>query len=44
MALIIIKYLNLEYLDILEEKNTSILKEFEDFIYDYDSGVLKNLN
>ena len=41
MALIIIKYLNLEYLDILEEKNTSILKEFEDFIYDYDSGVLK---
>ena len=41
MALIIIKYLNLEYLDILEEKNTSILNEFEDFIYDYDSGVLK---
>ena len=41
MALIYIKYLNLEYLKILEEKNSNISKEFDDFIYDYDSGVLK---
>ena len=39
-ALIYLKYLNLNILELLNENNLSIEKEFEDFMYCYDSGLL----
>ena len=41
IALMYIKYLNLNYSQILETKNISIEKNFNDFIFCYDSGLLK---
>ena len=41
IALLFIKYLNLNISDILILKNMNISKEFDDFIYCYDSGILR---
>ena len=43
IALMYIKYLNLNIEDILELNNLNISKEFEDFNYSYDSGLLKEI-
>ena len=40
-VLIFIKYLDLNISDILNLKNINISKEFDDFIYCYDSGILR---
>ena len=41
IALIYINFLNFNISDILEIKNLAIEKEFDDFIYCYDSGFLR---
>ena len=41
IALIYIQYLKLNINEILEIKNLSIEKEFDDFIFCYDSGFLR---
>ena len=41
ITLLFIKYLNLNISDILNLKNMNITKEFDDFIYCYDSGILR---
>ena len=41
IAITYINYLNLNISEILELKNMNISKEFDDFIYCYDSGLLK---
>ena len=40
ITLMYIKYLNLDINDLLELKNMNINKEFDDFMYSYDSGIL----
>ena len=42
IALIYIKYLNLNYLQILEIKNRFIDEAFKDFLFCYDSGLLRD--
>ena len=42
IALLFIKYLNLNISDILNLKNMNISKEFDDFIFCYDSGILRD--
>ena len=41
ISLLLIKYLDLNINDILNLKNMSITKEFDDFIYCYDAGIIR---
>ena len=43
IALMYIKYLNLNIEDILDLNNLNISKEYEDFTYCYDTGLLKEM-
>ena len=40
ITLMYIKYLNLNINDLLDLENMNINKEFDDFMYSYDSGIL----
>ena len=42
IALMYIKYLNLNITDLLDLKNLSIEREYDDFMYCYDSALLKD--